>query len=304
VVPTYRPGRHIESLLDEIKANLHDQFEIEVLLVEDWSSCAPNSILSDLRRSGRFPFVRVISLAANIGQAAATVVGLGEATNSIVVTIDDDLEHKPSDIPILIGHLLSTELDFVVARLPRAQHGLTRRFGTIITMEIARLAYRTPRNFHLSSFMVYRKTFLDRVALKSRRHVELGWMFRASRSYVNVDATRGESARGSSTYTSKSLFAAALPYSKFMALAFSRIVLPIGFLSFAASVVTAGYYMARFFIVGTGITGFTTLATLGLANFGVVSLAFSVLCAILVGDQYRFESPLTSTIRLTESWSD
>jgi undecaprenyl-phosphate 4-deoxy-4-formamido-L-arabinose transferase len=61
--------------------------------------------------------LKIIRLSGNFGQHAATLCGLKHAQGQIVVTMDDDLEHAPEDIPKLVEQLLqdSTEVVYGIA---------------------------------------------------------------------------------------------------------------------------------------------------------------------------------------------
>jgi glycosyltransferase involved in cell wall biosynthesis len=74
------------------------------------------------------PFnLKLIRLEKNSGQQAAALCGIAAASGTVIVTVDDDLQHRPEDIPRLVD-ALSEGWDLVYG-VPRERYG--RRFRSI-----------------------------------------------------------------------------------------------------------------------------------------------------------------------------
>ncbi len=72
----------------------------EVLLVND---CGPDDSAGVMRRLEReHPWVRTIWLSRNFGQHAATLAGMASSGGDWIVTMDEDGQHDPADIPTLL----------------------------------------------------------------------------------------------------------------------------------------------------------------------------------------------------------
>jgi glycosyltransferase involved in cell wall biosynthesis len=104
VVPVYRGETLIEPLvtqLHKILPTLTDTYEI--ILVNDGS---PDDSWSVIRRLAQeVPCVRGISMMRNYGQHNATLCGVRAAQYEVVVTMDQDLQHPPEEIPLLLAKL-------------------------------------------------------------------------------------------------------------------------------------------------------------------------------------------------------
>jgi dolichol-phosphate mannosyltransferase len=70
--------------------------QFEILVVDDGSTDQTCSILLDL--VGLYPELRVLTLAAHMGQTAATIAGIRTAKGSWIATLDADLQNDPADL--------------------------------------------------------------------------------------------------------------------------------------------------------------------------------------------------------------
>ena len=102
VIPVYNSEQSLEELIDRIHATLNPlQAPFEVICVNDYSTDGSWEKLKALKL--RFPdTLRIIALAKNFGQHSAIFCGFTYAKGQFVLTIDDDLQHAPEDMLILI----------------------------------------------------------------------------------------------------------------------------------------------------------------------------------------------------------
>ncbi|MBN2334586.1 glycosyltransferase family 2 protein [Candidatus Bathyarchaeota archaeon] len=90
-------------------------FVNEVLVVDDGSR-------DDTAAVAEAAGARVLRQKANSGVLKATERGLHEASGEIIVTLDADGQHDPSEIPILIQPILDGNADLVMGRRPGFPH--------------------------------------------------------------------------------------------------------------------------------------------------------------------------------------
>lgn len=104
VVPIYKGESFIEALVTELIRTLPAFAEnYEVILVNDGSPDNSWKIIQDL--TGVHPCVRGIRMMRNYGQHNATLCGVRAAQYEVVVTMDQDLQHPPGEIPHLLAKL-------------------------------------------------------------------------------------------------------------------------------------------------------------------------------------------------------
>src|SRR5436190_20240419 len=104
VTPVYNGGASIAELcrrLGEVLPRLAAQYEI--ILVNDDSRDQSWQIISELCSSSSN--VRGVNLMRNYGQHNALLCGIRAARYDVIVTMDDDLQHPPEEIPRLLEQL-------------------------------------------------------------------------------------------------------------------------------------------------------------------------------------------------------
>src|ERR1044072_3813368 len=116
--------RRLSEVLPQIAA------EYEIILVNDGSRDRSWDVISEL--SSRFVTVRGLNLMRNYGQHNALLCGIRAAKFDVIVTMDDDLQQPPEEIPRLLARL---EEGFdVVYGVPTAEYnGLMRALASRIT---------------------------------------------------------------------------------------------------------------------------------------------------------------------------
>ena len=101
VIPLYRSEESIERVVAELAA-LPIEGGLEIVLVND---CSPDNTLAACSRiMATCPVpVAVVNLARNFGEHNAVLTGLRHARGRWVVTMDDDGQNPPSEVPKLLA---------------------------------------------------------------------------------------------------------------------------------------------------------------------------------------------------------
>lgn len=137
VVPVYNSASTLPTLVERIECVLTIVSpSFEIVLVDDASHDASWAVVREL--AGTNPRVRGIHLARNSGQHNAVLAGLRAARGDVIVTLDDDLQHPPEEIPSLLGGL-ADGVDLVYGTPRRETHGWYRDAGSRIAKHGLRL---------------------------------------------------------------------------------------------------------------------------------------------------------------------
>ncbi|HUI88477.1 MAG TPA: glycosyltransferase family 2 protein [Anaerolineales bacterium] len=136
VIPVYRGEQTIELLVNrlaDVLPMVADEFE--VLLVNDGSPDHSWDVIESL--SQQYSWARGIQLMRNFGQENATLCGIREARCDVIVTMDDDLQHDPADLPKLMAKL--NEGYDVVYGVPRVRRQVwwKRVFSKIVKWAVS-----------------------------------------------------------------------------------------------------------------------------------------------------------------------
>ena len=141
VVPVYNSATILPKLVARLKdvlAELRGGYEI--VLVNDCS--ADDSWTEIVALAEADATVRGIDLSRNYGQHAATLAGIRATRGDVVVTIDDDLQNPPEEIPRLLAKL-DEGYDVVYGIAVTGDRGLVRNVFTLMAKRALRIAIWT-----------------------------------------------------------------------------------------------------------------------------------------------------------------
>jgi len=102
VIPVFNAENTLVELNHQLISFLNAKNILyEVIYVDDHSSDSSWKILQNLQ-ANNINIVKVIRLAKNVGQHESLMCGLNFSKGESIVTMDDDLEHSPRDIEVLL----------------------------------------------------------------------------------------------------------------------------------------------------------------------------------------------------------
>ena len=162
VIPCYKSSKTIRTVVDSTieefeKIGIRD---FEFVLVNDCSpdDGATRTAIFDL--SDQYPFVKSIDLGKNGGQHNALLTGLRYADGEYIVSMDDDMQTRPSEIIKLISKL-NEGYDVVYGYFEKKQESLFRRFGSWVHHVTVEFLMKKPKELKTSSFWIIRRYVRD-----------------------------------------------------------------------------------------------------------------------------------------------
>lgn len=209
VVPVYNSAQTIPELvrrLTEVAGGLGRSYEI--VLVNDGS--ADESWAAITEQASRSSSVRGINLMRNYGQHNALLCGIRQARFDVIVTLDDDLQNPPEEIPRLLEEL-DRGFDVVYGVPRRTRHSL----GHVLAGKALRLtlvgALGAKTTRISSSFRAFRTRLRD--AFEHSRNplvvidIFLTW---GTNRFGSVIVKHQQRAEGSPSYSVRKRFVQAL----------------------------------------------------------------------------------------------
>ena len=104
IVPVYRGETFVDPLVERLRKFLPTvSKKFEVILVNDGSPDESWDVIKRLAQ--KYKWVRGVHLMRNYGQHNATLCGVRLARYEVTITMDQDLQHPPEEIPVLLGEL-------------------------------------------------------------------------------------------------------------------------------------------------------------------------------------------------------
>lgn len=131
VVPVYNSEQSLPILIDRLHpvlSELHDSYE--VLLVNDGSRDNSWDVIEQL--AVKYSWVSGINLMRNFGQHNALLCGIRAANYKLTVTMDDDLQNRPEELPKLLDRI-KAGYDVVYGTPQKRQHGFMRNMASLTT---------------------------------------------------------------------------------------------------------------------------------------------------------------------------
>jgi len=275
VVPVYRSTDSLPLLVDRLRASLErTERTWEVIFVDDSGPDDRSwTVLSQLvpRAAGR---IRALRLMRNFGQHNALMCGFHAARGAFVVTLDDDLQNPPEEIPRLLAAIEERGDDLVYGTITEEkQHGPFRNFGswlvtkfgqTIFQSRVKGSSYRIMRRELVRSILTYdlNFTFIDGL---------LGWNTqRISAIPVRHDARP----QGRSGYSFFKLLGLAINMFTNFSLLPLQLVSVMGLIAATGGLLLGLYYLIAHFAGWIAVSGYASLivTTLVLGGFQLLSL--------------------------------
>jgi glycosyltransferase involved in cell wall biosynthesis len=278
VIPCYGSGPLLSELAQRLTRALgSDAARTELIMIDDaspsvrtWESlCALQSAFPQL--------VRCYRLARNVGQHHAIQCGFAQVSPSVevIVTMDDDLQHRPEDVPALVN-AVRDGADLAVGAYANKQHASWRNAGGRLVDGCMRRIFNLPRDFQLTSFRAMRRFAADEVVQNHSRYSYLSAaLLGVTRFRVNVPVTHHARREGRSGYS----LGTSIELSANLFLSYSRwplyFVMGLFTLSLLATGVITLWVFLRWLVSNHIPAGWTSvMLMLGLGNtFNLAALA-------------------------------
>lgn len=154
VVPIYKGETFIEPLVEQLSKTLPTFApNYEIILVDDGSPDHSWPLIQ--RLTDKYDCVRGISMMRNYGQHNATLCGVRAARHEVIVTMDQDLQHPPAEIPLLIAKL-EEGYDVVYGAPRKLPQGFWRNVMTASMKWILAKVIGLPSVHNVSAFRAFR----------------------------------------------------------------------------------------------------------------------------------------------------
>lgn len=260
IVPVYNSENCLRVLIKRLEPALRQvSGDFEIILVNDGSRDRSWKVIAELAQGN--PQVRGLNMMRNYGQHNALLAGIRDARKDIIVTLDDDLQNPPEEIPRLIEQL-ETGDDVVYGYPEQEQHGFLRSLASRVTKVALKSAMGVETARRVSPYRAFRTKVRNAFADYRSPHVSidvlLSW---GTTRFSAIPVEHSPRAVGSSNYTFRKLIGHAVN----MITGFTVIPLQLssvvgfGFTIFGFAVLV--YVLARYFVAGGSVPGFPFLAS-------------------------------------------
>jgi len=296
VVPVFRSTDSLVALVDRVGQVLRPMGEYEVILVDDGSPAATWEAITGI--VARTPQVRGVRLGRNFGQHSALVAGVRQARYPITVTIDDDLQNPPEEIPRLLAALEEGDLDVVYGVPEQMQQALPRRLAGRITRKALGSGLGQDAALDFSSFRAFRTRGRDAFASDLGTNVSLDALLTwgASR-FGSIRVRHDLRAEGTSNYTYRRLLRFAIDTTTGYSTAPLQFASLLGFATSFLGFLALVWVVIVPLVIGRSVEGFPFLASTIAIFSGVQLLTLGIIGEYLARMHFRVMRKPTYVIR-------
>jgi polyisoprenyl-phosphate glycosyltransferase len=277
VIPVYGSQETLAPLTKRLSAVLTGLGRPwEIVFVDDSSPDRAWAVLQELQAMDPEHIV-LVQLTRNFGQHNALMCAFRHARGEFIVTLDDDGQNPPEEIPRLLETIKSQHLDLVYGTiatkkyhspLQNAASWLITKFGQLVFhTRVAGSSYRILRRELMQSILTYdlNFTYIDGLLMWCTQRVGAIPVAHAPRS------------AGRSHYSFRKRFTKAFDMFTNFSLLPLRLVSLLGFAFAAVGSLLGCYYVILYLLGNIGTPGYASIIVAILIMGGVQMLALGVM---------------------------
>jgi len=303
VIPAYKSHAILPVLVSRLEAVLlPSPHRYEILLIDDGSMDDTWNTIDQLTRT--HDNLRGISLTRNYGQHNALLCGIRAAHGAVIVTMDDDLQHSPEDIPKLLAEI-AKGYDVVYGTPVAEQHGMWRNMASQVTKIALQVALGVQTARSVSAFRAIRTSLRDCFADYRAPSVSIDVLLSWGTTHISaLPVHHAPRHSGTSHYSVGRLLVHAfnmitgysgLPLRMASLMGFAMTLFGIGIL---------GYVVVRYFWLGNPVPGFPFLASIIVIFSGAQLFSIGIIGEYVARLHFRMMDRPTYHIRQETTVTD
>jgi glycosyltransferase involved in cell wall biosynthesis len=275
VVPVYNGQETITPLVErlgKVLPGISDPYE--VVLVCDGSPDQSWTVIEEL--AARYPWVRGIQLMRNYGQHNALLCGVRAAHYEVIVTLDDDLQNPPEEIPQLLNKL-QEGYDVVFGVPKKMSQTWWRNIASVLSKRVVSFVMGTQAINDITSYRIFRTHIRQAFEFYQGPDILLDVLLTwGTASFSTVPVEENPRTVGKSNYNLIKLIKMALTLLTSYTTVPLRFASILGFVFTIFGVLALLYVVITYFILGSE-PGFSFLASAIVIFSGVQLFALGIM---------------------------
>jgi len=276
VIPVYRSAATLRTLVARLLPVLERTApDHEIVFVEDGGGDDSWRILRDLQTEHSDRIVAV-QLMRNYGQHNALMCGFRHARGEVVVTMDDDLQNPPEEIPKLLEAMRQGGFDLVYGRYASKKHSAWRNAGSSLAGGIYRLVFGNA--VQVTSFRAINRPLLTAIFSYELNFTFVDGLLAWNTQRIGqVDVEHQPRGTGRSGYSPRKLVMLGLNLLTNFSLLPLQVVTAIGLAVSGAGFVLAIYYLVLAMLSRIVVPGYASMIIAILIIGGTQLLALGII---------------------------
>ena len=278
VIPVYNGGQTISRVVESCIKHLASTLVLEIILVNDGSSDDSEEVCKQLVEM--YPkFVLFANLAKNVGEHAAVIAGISQATGDAVAILDDDGQNPPEEVLKLLKEF-NLGFDVVYGSPIKRGYGFLRNISSAFNDKVATVLIKKPPNVYLSSFKIISRFLADYIVKHANPNPYLdSLVFQCTNQISQVSVNQSERKEGTSNYNLRRLFRVWLNMMTTASNLPLRIASLFGLAFAVIGAAVSMYLIIEYLIYGVVVQGYVSLIV-GVLVFSGIQL----LCLGMIGE--------------------
>lgn len=291
VIPVYNSEESLNHLYERILKIMNaNNFSFEIILINDNSKDNSLNVMKSLNQQD--PRVKIISLMRNFGQHNAIMCGFNHAAGDYIITMDDDLQNPPEEIPKLLAKI-QEGYDVVIGKSVEKKHAAYRNLGSYLIGKSFEKIFNKPKFLKMSSFRIMHRSVVQNIIQSKTPNPMIDALILSNTlNIINVEVKHDERKFGNSGYS----------ISKSIKLAFDLLInystIPLRFITyngffFAIIGLMIAIYVVIGKIFGTiSISGWASIIALISIFSGLTLMSFGIVgeyLARIIGEVSSFK---------------
>lgn len=268
VIPVYRGEATLRPLTLQLQAAFQELGQaFEIVFVCDGGPDNSWQVIQALRAELGADIIRAVQLSRNFGQHNALLCGFGHVRGRFIITMDEDLQHRPADIARLIQRQAEADFDVVYGKYETQQHSGFRNLTSRAMRRLLRLGIPDLHPDYSAFRLIKREVARHCLEMRNSYTFLDGYLTWVTNHVASVPVVHQERPSGTSAYTLGKL----ITHSINIFATFSD--LPIRLLSITSVLVFlltstySVYVLIRKFLYNDFLSGFPSL---------IISIGFGV----------------------------
>lgn len=282
VIPVYNSTDSLIELATRIKKVFEEEVKatFELIMVDD---CSPNArsweVMKDLAKE--YPEITVLQLMRNFGKPGAIYCAFGEVRGEYVITMDDDLQHLPEDIPTLIAQ--KDNHDVVIGYFPKKEHSVFKRSASRLKGWLDHKLIGKPAHIMNSPYkLIHISVIRALLNIRTAYPFISALIFFTTHRIVNVQVRHDKRKYGETGYTLRKMIRQFSNLIINNSSALLKWIAYIGVLMSAISLMLILFFIARKIVIGEVIAGWTSLITVILFTSGLMLFSVGIVGEYLI----------------------
>ncbi len=276
IIPVYGSEETLRELINRIEAACDKTSRsYEIICVNDGSLDNSWKTLVALVSEQPNQRLKAIDLMRNFGQHNALMCGIRHSSGKLIITIDDDLQNPPEEIPKLIHAIEESRADLVYGQYVSKQHKPWRNLGSAVVNAFYRFVFKN--NITITSFRIFRGELGQSIASYNLNFTFIdGLLAWNTQRISSTPIEHHPRACGRSNYSIAKLSTLAMNLLTNFSLIPLQAVSAIGFLTSVCGLLAGFYYLVLYLLGKIVVAGYASLIIAVLVLGGLQMLSIGV----------------------------